>query len=340
MIAILLYIMLAVLFLAGLVPLGLGIWVIKVDRAPGPESALILKLPAFLSGGEVNLRSGTGAFIMVLGIIMMAAAAGGAYAVDQAETKAGEAKKAQENATNAQQNEKAAQEQSSKLKAAAVVQRNPEQKVIREEKLAEPSTEGLHFLSYTAVTNLRTRLDVPPGKEKEKYSPVTRLLYSTIKRVEASAKTVEFEFGTTGVDIDVSCLTHPNAALYQSLQPHKHGDVVLLHTYQVRVNVEDIPVNEPFSILNAATYWNGFQGKEREWAAIVSPSNCDEMVVVLLFDRQKPMRKFELFAYPHNGKVQSYEGKDKAVRSQDGTTFTWKIRHPLAAHAYEVHWEW
>jgi hypothetical protein len=329
-----------ILFFVGLIPLALGVWLIVVDRAPGPESALTLKLPALLGGGEVNLKSGTGIFVIVLGIIMMIAAASGVYSIYRADRESEQAIKSKKEASESQVVAEGAKAEASKLKTAVVVQKNPEQQVVKKDKLTEPLQEGLYFLNHTAVTNLRTRLEVPPGKEKEKYSPVTRLLYSTLKRTEATAKLAEFEYGTTGVDIDVSCLSHPKSQLYQSLQPHKHGDVTLAHTYQLRVKVDDVPVNEPFGIVTAATYWNSFQGKDKEWAALVSPAKCDELVVVLLFDAQKPMKTFKLFAYPHNGKKQAYEGTGETFRSQDGTVFSWKVRGPKGLHSYEVEWEW
>ncbi len=205
----------------------------------------------------------------------------------------------------------------------------------------EPTYEGFHFLKDVRVIDLRSRIPVPVGKRKEKHSPVTWVRYTLLETLSDDEEVIDFEFGTTGVGLAPRCLTHEHD-LIKVTGPHFHGDLKLSETWQVRVNVHGERPGAPFLIINEATYWNAFGGEADEWASMTTTDQeTDLIAMVILFPEHKPIKSYDLYAYPHKTRDRvPFRDSAVAFRSENHQVFVWKIVRPKSGYTYEVDWTW
>jgi hypothetical protein len=204
----------------------------------------------------------------------------------------------------------------------------------------EPTYEGFHFHKDVRVIDLRSRIPVPAGKKNEKHSPVTWVRYTLLEKLSEDEGLIDFEFGTSGVGLAPRCLTHENE-LIKITGPHIHGERKLSEAWQVRVNVERERMEVPFLIINEATYWNAFEGEERQWASMTAEKDTDLIAMVILFPEHKPIKGYDLYAYPHKTKDRTpFRDQAIAFSSENHQVFVWKITQPISGYTYEVDWTW
>lgn len=204
----------------------------------------------------------------------------------------------------------------------------------------EPNYKGFHFHKDVRVIDLRSRIPVPENKKNEKHSPVTWVRYTLLEKLSDDEDFINFEFGTTGVGLAPRCLTHKGKRI-KITGPHFHGNLRLSETWQVQVNVEKERTEVPFLIINEATYWNAFGGESREWASMTAEQDTDLIAMVVLFPEHKPIKGYDLYAYPHKTKKRvPFRDQSIAFRSKNHQVFVWKITKPISGYTYEVEWTW
>ena len=206
--------------------------------------------------------------------------------------------------------------------------------------LPDPTYEGFLFQKDIRVLDLRSRRVVPEDKKDTKHSPATWTRYTLVRKLSAERKSLEFEFATSGVDIHPRCLTH-EFELLKSTEPHYHGDVNLKNTWHIRVDVAGIQPNTDFLIINEATYWNAFQGKKGDWAAIAGKENTEIIGIIILFPEGRPFKDIVLSSGPHRSKeLKPFVGQSTQIRSQNNQVFLWKIENPKEGYTYQASWTW
>ncbi len=213
-------------------------------------------------------------------------------------------------------------------------------KYVEVAEAAEPTYEGFHLLKDIRVIDLRSRIPIPKDKKGKEYSPVTWTRYTLLEKLTQDREFVDFEFGTTGLDVYVRCLTH-EYILRKVTGPHFHGNIELKNTWQIRVGVKDVELNEDFLIINEATYWNAFSGEIKEWAAMTVTEKTDLSAMVILFPKDKPFKKYKLYAYPHGSrKLKQFRGESVVIPSENDQVLLWRIEEPKEGYTYQVNWTW
>ena len=222
-----------------------------------------------------------------------------------------------------------------------VVPPSPDSNVERVSHLEKPNYEPFVFLKDIRVVDLRARQKIPESMNDERFSPATWTRY-TLARKKREVGSISFQFATTGVGLDPRCLSHP----YRLIRADEHdidGDRIIKESWEVVVDVSDIPVGEDFLIINEATYWNGFRGEESEWASIKAQegTTTEEIGILVLFPEEKPYKLFNMLAYAHGSdQKQQFQGVARTFPSHTKQSFYWKIDDPKPAYAYELEWTW
>ncbi len=208
--------------------------------------------------------------------------------------------------------------------------------------LPEPDYKNFHILKDVRIIDLRSHRLVPAHKKDEKYSPVTWSRYTLMEKNTESSAPLVFEFGTSGVDLSPRCLTH-EYQLVKSTGPHFHGKTNLKNTWHVQVDVSDEKLFRPFLVITEATYWNAFNEKDKEWAAMVAQENTvtDELVMIILFPKKRTFHKLIRYAYQHKEEERKqFRGTDTVIPSKNGQVLLWRIKNPVPGYVYEAHWDW
>lgn len=208
--------------------------------------------------------------------------------------------------------------------------------------LLEPDYKDVHFLKDVRIIDLRSHRLVPENKKNEKYSPVTWSRYSLVEKISESDSPLVFEFGTTGIDLSPRSLTH-EFQLVKSTGPHFHGKTDLKITWHVQVDVTEEKPFSPFLVITEATYWNAFNGKEKEWAGMVAQENTktDEIAMIILFPKKRTFTNLTRYGYKHKEKDRKqFRGSDTVIPSKNGQVLLWRIKDPKPGYVYEAHWDW
>ncbi|WP_373499150.1 hypothetical protein [Desulfococcus sp.] len=216
----------------------------------------------------------------------------------------------------------------------------PSPETIREvPSLLEPNYEPFEIIKDVRVIDLRTRRKIPPDKMDQRYSPVTWIRW-TLARKSKAADSISFHFATTGTALDPRCLTH-TYKLKKAVEPDIHGQWELKQHWEIEVDVSDLSAGQEFFVINEITYWNGFRGEDRDWAAIKAEKQTQEIALLVLFPQDKPFKSYELYAYPHGSdKPREFMGDARIVPSPNHLSFYWKISNPRVDYAYQIEWTW
>lgn len=214
-------------------------------------------------------------------------------------------------------------------------------KFIEVAEAGEPNMEGFRILKDVRLVDLRSRVPIPESKKNQEYSPVTWTRYTLLKKLSPAKEFIDFEFGTTGVKVSPRSLTH-EFQLRKLTKPHSHGATKLRHTWQIRVDVKNVKTNEDFLVINEVTYWNGFSGEEKEWAAMPVEENTDLIAMILLFPEKKPFKGYDLWYSPRHTSQELKPFRDPSVviPAENHQVLLWHIDKPIKGHQYQIDWTW
>lgn len=205
-------------------------------------------------------------------------------------------------------------------------------------KYEEPRYDDFEIIKHIRVVDLRSRIPVPLEKRSvEPISPVTWTRYVLLKKISKDVDYIDFEFGTTGWDIDARCLTH-EYKIRKPEQPHLHGETELTAQI-VRVDIRNEPVDKLFLIINEATYWNGFSGEDTEWASMTA-NQKETIALVLLFPEDKPLINYELTASKHGEVPKTFREPSVVIPSENKLVLLWRVEEPTPNYSYRVDWAW
>ncbi len=213
--------------------------------------------------------------------------------------------------------------------------------VERVAEASEPSYEGFRIKKDIRVIDLRSRISVPENKKDELYSPITWTRYTLLQKLSKDKDYVNFEFATTGPKVTPRCLTHDYIPI-EVTGSHRHGDVEMTNTWQLRVDVKNIDVGKDILIVNEATYWNGFAGEKEDWASMAVSEETDSIAMVVLFPDDKPFISHRRYSQPHDSKEipKTFRGRDVLIPSENSKVLVWKIEQPREGYAYQLDWTW
>jgi hypothetical protein len=200
---------------------------------------------------------------------------------------------------------------------------------------------GFRILKDIRLVDLRSRVPVPENKRDQELSPVTWTRYTLLRKLSSSRDYVDFEFGTTGVKVSPRCLTH-EYQLRKLTGPHSHGKAKLRETWQVRVDVRNVRVNEDFLVINEVTYWNAFSGEDQDWVGMPVEEKTDLIAMILLFPEKKPFKGYDLFYSPHHASqtLKPFRDPSVVIPAENHQVLLWRIDKPVTGRQYQIDWTW
>lgn len=110
--------------------------------------------------------------------------------------------------------------------------------------------------------------------------------------------------------------------------------------YGLFIDISEEPVDTPFDIDLQIITWNGFQGKESDWAACLVKHATENLEFSIIFPRDKPYKSFGLRSYSKESNTLTDFTGIKDVVEVPGQSLTWKIPDPRIRYSYRIVWQW
>src|SRR5688572_13773845 len=193
-------------------------------------------------------------------------------------------------------------------------------------KLGESGGQGIETLRDISIFDLRAWRQVPESEKNNRYSPVNYINYLHIKKTRP-ANVYRAHYATSGIAIDLRCITHQANILLQAT-PIEHSGTSMKE-YAVEINVENVPVDQEFLIVIEGTYWNSFQNLQQESASTYTDQEIDqlqELAVIVLLPESKPFKNYRLWNNPENSNNKEvYREQSKFYPDQHGRFLYWSI---------------
>jgi hypothetical protein len=210
--------------------------------------------------------------------------------------------------------------------------------------IPEPSYTAFTFIRDTSILDLREEEKAAFWRflpfVTSKSHPATLTNIMTIRKT-AAADTISFTYGTSGT-LDVRCLTH-RCRLRRAVTADEHPSATLTDTWELTANVAGIPVGGVFEMVVEATYWQAFNGSDKQWfATYPNTQKEDESVaVLLLFPHGKPFTSYSIWSHPHGSKDrQRFAGTSTVVPGPDDLSLYWDVPAAQGTDTLEIHWEY
>jgi hypothetical protein len=208
-------------------------------------------------------------------------------------------------------------------------------------KIGESGGEGILLLKDISIFDLRAWKEVPPSEANIRFSPVNYINYLHVKKTRPT-NVYRAHYATSGVAIDLRCITHQANILLQAT-PIEHAGAKMKE-YAVEVNVENVPVDQEFLIVNEGTYWNSFQDLQRESASTYTDTEIDqldELALIVLLPESRPFKNYRLWYRPANSSNNEvYRELSKFYPDQAGRFLYWSITERKSDYHYTVTWDW
>lgn len=177
-------------------------------------------------------------------------------------------------------------------------------------------------------------------KGKIRTNPATLTNYLWLKK-RAQLDKISFKYSTRGT-MDARCINLPYT-LQRALVPDQHGGRTLSESWNVVVDISQVPIDNEFLIINEVTYWNAFNGPDGDSYGTYAgdQSEPEDLSLMILFPPTRPFTGYTLYGYQEDApQPATYRGTSTVVPSDGHSAFYWAIRQPRPKHIYEVAWQW
>jgi len=203
--------------------------------------------------------------------------------------------------------------------------------------------KGQAFSSEETVKILDMRNQVPATEGDGHENRVVLIDHYKLRKLSNQPEAV-FKYATTGLRLEGSCVSHyltqkwvDKTASSVRMGDDKH----LKKQYEIHLNVRDVSTDQMIYVHNAVTYFNAFDGKEKEWFHTHVNVPTKSLTIILLFPDDQPCRK--ITGYEEVGKNEPQEidpEKGLPINVDDGKLVYWRIPNPLFGGEYQLEWEW
>ena len=221
--------------------------------------------------------------------------------------------------------------------------KQPPALIARGTELPAPPYPGFEVLERRRTLDLRLLRRVSQAQINEKRSRAIAIDTYSVARATASATHLSLRHSTSSpVTPDVESRTHPVFKVVSASESPLQGARPNLRKYDAIFDVTKHPVGVEFQLERVVTYFNSFSGQKEEWAAMSIMHPTRRFDLELLFDPKRPMRSYELYAYPRtdNSKDQVYTGKERPTKSESGDRLVWTVTSPRINYVYKIVWKW
>lgn len=223
-----------------------------------------------------------------------------------------------------------------------------------EQKLTE--TEGAleeQIKNYNEITNKIEKTTYPGVEELERnvtidlqgwqegeQSECVWSTHSRLVRAVSGSKTYWTSHATSGQEPRWWSNTH-ELDVIKNNEPDRTSGLVMSR-YVIEFDIGDEKLFEPFDLQYSSERYGGFQGKTREWAAIATNYPTRQLVMEVRFPQEKPMKNYQLLAYPDADSFprERFEGDRIVEQDPKGKWVRWKINNPQLRYIYRINWEW
>jgi hypothetical protein len=195
----------------------------------------------------------------------------------------------------------------------------------------------LDFRVIRDISVFDLRSWTPTTKNDARYSPANYINYLTVRKIR-EARQFRAQYATTGYAIDLRCVSH-KFQLYRV----ESNDETKTKTYEIAINVSDLPINSEFLIVIEGTYWNGFRNVSEESASTYTTNDIDllqELSLILLLPKDKPIQSASLLTAAEQRVLAPYSGESIINQDPDGRYLYWRIPRPKQHSEYTVKWRW
>ena len=204
--------------------------------------------------------------------------------------------------------------------------------------LKEAEGDAFRLLRDISIFDLRAWKAVPaPLLKTQRVSPVSYINYLHIKKIR-QADTFIAHYSTSGVAIDLRCITH-NARIFQKEMRSHAGN----RSYSLEVDVKAVPLNHEFMIVIEGTYWNSFQNIAKESAGTyIDPDGAtlEELALIVLFPESKPFKDYQRMTGEDGADDVPYRGEDSFYADIGRRFIYWSIKERQVGRHYTVEWTW
>lgn len=204
------------------------------------------------------------------------------------------------------------------------------------------------LVASVAVDSRETTLSLlewQPVPDRERNQRVERAISLNkfhIRRLHASDTTFVHRFGTTSEIDPVASCDDGHACKVVPVDETQHKRK--LREWELRVDVSDEPIDEPFPVSFNVTFWNAFQ--DELWAGfrVLHPSEnvifriifpAGNSPSIVKYQRVKPSGAAEDFTPEHIELLLDTKSEDSAAR-----VLTWTERGIPPDYSYRLHWTW
>ena len=203
--------------------------------------------------------------------------------------------------------------------------------------------KGQAFASEETVKVLDMRNQTPISAADAHENRVVLIDHYKLRKLTTEPK-VTFKYATTGRGMEGSCVSHYMTQKWIDKTPaavRMGDDKHLKKQYEIELNVREMAKDQIIYVHNAVTYFNAFDGAEKEWFHTHVNFPTKSLTIILLFpdaQRCKSITGFEQVGKNEAREVDPEKGVPIIV--DDGKLVYWRIPNPLFGGEYQLEWEW
>jgi len=199
---------------------------------------------------------------------------------------------------------------------------------------------AFEILTDERVVDLRQWKPVPPERATELVCASSMVRRLRLRKIRP-ADEIRFEFRTTGVQLFVSCPSHPNAFRVTGQKEEGFVGDKRTKVRQMTVNVRDVPLQAEFTVRVLATYWNSLQKDDDLWFGAMGYPNSFKVSLLIVFPEDKTFNDYRLMVAPtKQEKPGQFQDRKILFAAENRDWLYWEIPDPKAGHVYSLYWSW
>jgi hypothetical protein len=208
------------------------------------------------------------------------------------------------------------------------------------EQLRAPDNSAFEVLQDFRIWDLRGWRPVPAGKDAPLTSAVTGVARLRVRKLAPAPEFVQ-QWRTSGAELFVRCLSHPNSSRTLVQKAPAFVGQEQTKVRQCVVDLRDVQLQQEADLEFAATFWNNLQTADERWLGVIGYQQSFKISMLVLFPEDRPFTSYRLTTAPTvKGQQAAFEGRKILLRDESSSYLFWEILEPKEAYVYRVHWEW
>ena len=206
-------------------------------------------------------------------------------------------------------------------------------------RIPTPDNSAFEVLDDARVWDLRGWRPVPPEGKGELVSAASMECRLRLRKLR-SAKEYAQQARTSGADVFIRCVSHPNAARVLVQRDPSHVGLEQTKTRECLVDVSNVPLQEEFGLRFVSTFWNSLQTDADRWVGVMGYRQAFKVSMLVLFPEDRPFRDYWLTVAPTVHAAPTPFAGRKIILDADKSFLYWEILEPAEGQVYRLHWAW